>query len=75
MWGVYDADGNWLIEQHGVEPDIEVDNLPHATFEGRDLQLETAVEHLLALIAEDPRSVPAAPAYPDLSFEYPPGGD
>jgi tricorn protease len=71
MWGVYDEDGNWLIEQHGVEPDIEVDNLPHATFNGGDLQLETAIDYLLEKIKEEPRAVPEAPPYPDLSFEYP----
>ena len=68
--GVY-ADGEWLIEGWGVDPDIEVDNLPVETFEGRDRQLETAIEHLLRLIEEDPRSVPEPPAYPDKSFTYP----
>ncbi len=28
--------GKWLIEGHGVDPDIVVDNLPHATFGGAD---------------------------------------
>ena len=32
-----------LIEQVGVAPDILVDNLPHATFEGEDAQLDTVV--------------------------------
>jgi len=30
--GVYTPDGEWLIEGHGVEPDMVVDNLPHATY-------------------------------------------
>ena len=30
--GVYGPEGKWLIEGHGVDPDIVVDNLPHATF-------------------------------------------
>jgi len=71
MWGTYDDEGNWLIEQHGVDPDIEVDNLPHATFEGEDAQLQAAIDHLLELIDADPRSVPKAPPYPDKSFDYP----
>ncbi len=71
MMGVYSADGEWLIEGHGVEPDIVVDNLPHATFMGSDAQLDTAIEHLLEKIRQDPRSVPEAPPYPDLSFDYP----
>jgi len=69
MWGVYDEEGNWLIEGHGFEPDIEVDNLPHATFEGRDAQLEAAIAYLQKLIQEDPRELPKAPAFPDKSFD------
>ena len=70
--GVYGPEGEWLIEGHGVDPDIEIDNLPHATFNGRDAQLEAAIAHLQELIREDPRSVPAPPPYPDKSFPYPP---
>ena len=55
----------------GVVPDIEVINLPHATFNGEDAQLDTAIEYLLRKIAEDPRAIPMAPAYPDLAFPYP----
>jgi tricorn protease len=40
------ADGQWLIEGVGVTPDVEVDNLPHATFQGQDRQLEVALEVL-----------------------------
>lgn len=69
MMGVYGPEGEWLIEGHGFEPDIVVDNLPHATFEGEDAQLNAALEHLKKLIAEDPREVPAPPAYPDKSFK------
>jgi tricorn protease len=66
-FGVYGPEGEWLIEGHGVEPDIVVDNLPHATFRGRDAQLEAAVRHLLQRMVEDPREVPEAPPYPDKS--------
>ena len=68
MMGVYGPDGKWLIEGHGFKPDIEVDNLPHATFNGKDAQLDAAIAHLQKLIAEDPREVPQPPAYPDKSF-------
>ncbi len=71
MSGVYGPEGEWLIEGHGVEPDIVVDNLPHATFEGEDAQLDAAIAYLLEQIEKDPRPVPNAPAYPDMSFEYP----
>jgi len=70
MTGVYGPEGEWLIEQIGVIPDIEVDNLPHATFNGGDAQLEAAVKHLLERVAEDPREVPQPPPHPDRSYEY-----
>ena len=69
MFGVYGPEGDWLIEGHGFEPDIVVDNLPHATFKGGDAQLEAAIKHLQKLIKEDPREVPPVPAYPDKSFK------
>ena len=59
----------WLIENHGVDPDIVVDNPPHATFNGEDAQLQAAIDHLLQLIAQDPVDVPAPPAFPDKSFD------
>jgi len=64
MSGVYGPEGKWLIEQHGVDPDIVVENLPHATFNGSDAQLEAAVKELLQQIEKDPRPVPQPPAYP-----------
>ncbi|MBT8190590.1 MAG: PDZ domain-containing protein, partial [Bacteroidia bacterium] len=68
MWGVY-ADGEWLIEGHGFVPDIEVDNLPHQTFNGNDAQMDAALNHLEDLIKADPREVPQAPEFPDKSFK------
>lgn len=65
MIGVYGPERKWLIEGHGLVPDIEVDNLPHATFMGKDAQLDAAIAHLLDLIQKDPRSVPAPPDFPD----------
>ena len=63
-FGFTNAKGEWIIEGHGVDPDIEVDNLPHATFNGGDAQLDAAVKHLQDLIAKDPRPVPQKPKYP-----------
>ena len=66
--GVFGPEGEWLIEGHGVDPDIVVDNLPHATFKGEDAQLRAAVEHLQQLLREQPISEPKAPPYPDKSL-------
>lgn len=63
--GVFGADGTWLIEGHGVEPDLVVDNLPHATFGGRDAQLEAAIAYLQQRISSSPVPSIAPPAYPD----------
>ncbi len=71
MSGVYGPERKWLIEQEGVIPDIVVDNLPHATFEGGDAQLDAAIAWLEKKIAEDPRPVPEPPAYPVRAFKYP----
>ena len=62
--GVYGPEGQWLIEGHGVDPDIVVDNLPHETFGGKDAQLEAAMKHLQELIRTKPLPVPPPPPYP-----------
>jgi tricorn protease len=67
--GVYGPEREWLIEGHGVDPDIIVDNLPHQTFKGKDAQLEAAIKHLQDLIRSDPRDIPKPPPYPDKSFK------
>jgi len=65
--GVYGPEGVWLIEGHGVDPDLVVDDAPRATFDGDDAQLKAAVDELMRAIAADPRPVPDAPRYPDKS--------
>ena len=49
MMGVYGENREWLIEGHGFEPDIVVDNLPHATFNGEDAQLQAAIDYRQSL--------------------------
>jgi tricorn protease len=72
QYGVYGPEGAWLIEGHGVDPDVVVENPPHATFRGEDAQLERALADLLAQIEADPRPLPPAPPYPDKSEPEPP---
>ena len=66
--GVYGPEGDWLIEGHGVDPDIVVDNPPHATFRGEDAQLAAALAYLKEKIAREPVDVPPAPPHPDHRF-------
>jgi tricorn protease len=70
-FGVYGPEGAWLIEGHGVDPDIVVDNPPRATFDGKDAQLEAAIAHLQELIRTKPVPVPPAPPYPIKRFVPP----
>ena len=67
--GVYGPERKWLIEGHGVDPDIVVDNLPHATFEGKDAQLEAGVKFLQDLLTKESVAVPEHPKYPDKSLK------
>lgn len=70
--GVFGPERKWLIEGHGVDPDIVVDNLPRASFEGKDAQLQTAIEYLQRLIKEKPIETPLAPDYPIKTQVKPP---
>jgi tricorn protease len=70
--GVYGPEGKWLVEGHGVDPDIVVDNLPYATYRGSDAQLDAAIDYLKKKIAAEPVTVPPPPPHPDKSFKYAP---
>jgi tricorn protease len=58
------AERGWWIENHGVEPDIEVEITPADVVAGRDSQLEKAVEVLLEKLETDPKARPQRPPYP-----------
>ena len=61
----YAMDGRWIVEGHGVEPDIKVDNLPVATFNGDDAQLNKAIEYLKDAMAKNPRNELKTKPMPD----------
>jgi tricorn protease len=60
-----DTDNNWSVENEGVAPDIEVFLDPLATNEGRDNQLERAIEEILVQLGnysdDIPREKPPLP--------------
>lgn len=47
-------DGRWIVEGHGIAPDVAVENLPRAAFAGRDAQLEAAISQLQQAIQREP---------------------
>jgi tricorn protease len=51
---VYAMDGRWVTEGRGISPDIEVENLPHATFNGEDAQLKAAIKLLKKKVKKAP---------------------
>ena len=59
-----DVDGSYIIEGHGVEPDIEVENDPASVIAGRDPQLERAIREVLAAMEREPRKLPVRPPDP-----------
>jgi tricorn protease len=62
---VYGLNGEWEVENVGVAPDIEVEYDPAMWRQGRDPQLEKAVEWLLAELQKNPPKEYKRPAYPD----------
>ncbi len=48
--GFFNTDGEWDVENKGIAPDIEVDPEPKLIEQGRDPQLEKAVEVCLELL-------------------------
>ncbi len=57
------ADGQWVIEGHGVDPDVEVGNPPAEVLAGRDPQLEKALEVVLSEL-DGSEILPSRPAAP-----------
>ncbi|RKY47012.1 MAG: protease, partial [Candidatus Neomarinimicrobiota bacterium] len=62
----YDVEGKkWIIEGHGVEPDIYVDNDPALEYQGIDQQLNKAIEVILDELKTNEKQVPPPPPYPE----------
>ncbi len=60
----FGKEGTWLVENHGADPDVIIDNDPASVMAGKDLQLDKAIEIALQKIKEQPFTFPAKPAYP-----------
>lgn len=69
-WGIWFPNGRWDVENRGVAPDVEVEFDPKLVREGKDPQLEKAIEIVLAELTKNPVKRPARPAFPNY---YKPG--
>jgi tricorn protease len=58
-------EGQYVIEGHGVDPDIEVENDPLSVIAGRDPQLERAIAEIEKALVEHPKVLPQRPPDPD----------
>jgi tricorn protease len=63
-FGFTNAKGEWIIEGHGVDPDIEVDQDPALVLQGKDPQLERGVAELMKKLQENPPKKLTRPAPP-----------
>jgi tricorn protease len=58
------AEGKYVIEGHGVDPDIEVENDPASVISGRDPQLERGIAEVMKALEANPKKLPSRPPDP-----------
>jgi tricorn protease len=56
--------GQYVIEGHGVDPDIVVENDPAAVIDGRDPQLERGIAEVMKALEANPKKLPSRPPDP-----------
>jgi tricorn protease len=60
----YNVDGEWDVENLGVDPDIEVVDDPSLMLDGGDPQLDRAIAEVMKALEENPPVRPPRPEYP-----------
>ncbi|MGA2570648.1 MAG: S41 family peptidase [Terracidiphilus sp.] len=63
-------EGKYVVEGHGVDPDIEVENEPEAVIQGRDPQLERAIAEIEKALEAGGKTLPARPPDPDRTQKH-----
>ena len=65
-FGIYSKDGKeWIVEGHGVDPDIVVDNDPGKEFKGEDQQLDRALQEIQDELKTKRYELPSPPPWPN----------
>jgi tricorn protease len=60
---IWNEDG-WIVENEGIQPDVEIDQLPSLINQGKDPQLDKAIEMVLDELRKNPPIEIKRPAYP-----------
>jgi tricorn protease len=64
-YGIYGLNGEWEVENHGIAPDVPVEDLPKDVAAGHDRQLETGVQLVLDELKAHPVPEIPIPPYPN----------
>ena len=70
-WALYGTHGEWEVENHGIAPDVEVEQDPALVRQGHDPQLERAVQIALDELAKHPPKKLVRPPYPNYGDRLP----
>ena len=64
-YAIYGTNGDWEVENHGIAPDVAVEDLPADEAAGHDRQLETGVQLVLDELKAHPIPEITIPPYPN----------
>ncbi|MBD3403451.1 hypothetical protein GF420_11185 [candidate division GN15 bacterium] len=63
-FGMFNLEGEWVVENEGVSPDMEVANGPSERAAGADPQLDAGIRNILNRLETDPQTLPSHPGPP-----------
>jgi tricorn protease len=63
-FGIYNASGEWIIENHGVDPDVVVEDDPSQMLNGGDPQLDRAIQMTMQALKDKPPVVVKRQPFP-----------
>ena len=62
---IWTPEDGWVVENVGVPPDIEVEQMPADVINGHDPQLEKAIQVVMEELKKNPPRQPQRPPYPE----------
>jgi tricorn protease len=62
---IWTPEDGWVVENVGVPPDIEVEQMPADVINGHDPQLEKAIQVVMEELKKNPPRPPQRPPYPE----------